>query len=73
MSLPQSAYAHSTGTVRVSVHVFPHESVKVTAKGSCVPAGQLSLMANLNAWVETLEYNKYVDDADELAVSVKVL
>jgi hypothetical protein len=35
--------------VRVSVQVFPQESVKVTVKGIFVPAGQVSLMVNLKA------------------------
>jgi hypothetical protein len=53
--------------------VFPQESVKVTVKGMSVPAGQVSLMVNLNALVETLEYNKPAYEADEYAESVKVL
>jgi hypothetical protein len=49
---------YSTGTVRASVHTFPHESVKGTVKGMSVPAGQVPLMVNLKARVETFEYNK---------------
>jgi hypothetical protein len=51
--------------VRVSVQVFPHESVKVTIKGNCVPTGQFSLIVNLNALDKSLEYNKRVSEADE--------
>jgi hypothetical protein len=40
---------YSTGTVKVSVQVFPQESVKVTVKGICVPTGQVLLMVNLKA------------------------
>jgi hypothetical protein len=35
---------YSIGIVKVSVHVFPQESGKVTVKASCVPVGQVSLM-----------------------------
>ena len=56
----------TTGIVKVSIHVFPQESVKVTVKESCVPTGQSPAMVNLKALDKKLVvYNNWAEVAEE--------